>query len=356
MPIVGYSGDPGSGKTYNVVRHVIVPAVAAGRFIVTNISGLDVEKIYDFVLALNPGRIVCLGVVRVVDKDTPGEENFFPWEEHLPMEASNVQAGELAVIDEATRYWGQGDKVHAKHIRFFKEHRHFVNEFGHSCDLVVIDPDIRETHRRLKSAIERTFWANKPKEIGRDKWYTISIYRKASIRGKGYSVENHKFDPAVYELYHSYTGGKGAETAVDARQNIFKGKRLWVLAGVVFLSFGLAVYSLWGFFHPKVAKPQGEQKDKPGSGPAGAAQVKAKEKKVGDLSDDWKIVGYYMHGGAVTVVLQRGPGELRYLLNPDNLRIAGPSVNAATDGEVFTTYSGRSASPAGPVSSPFGRR
>ena len=37
MSITAYTGLPGSGKTYGVVQHVIVPALQAGRRVVTNI-------------------------------------------------------------------------------------------------------------------------------------------------------------------------------------------------------------------------------------------------------------------------------------------------------------------------------
>ncbi|HGW7889845.1 TPA: zonular occludens toxin domain-containing protein, partial [Escherichia coli] len=44
MAISAYVGVPGSGKSFEVVRSVIIPAVAQGRRVVSNIYGLNAEK------------------------------------------------------------------------------------------------------------------------------------------------------------------------------------------------------------------------------------------------------------------------------------------------------------------------
>ncbi|MBI0473410.1 zonular occludens toxin domain-containing protein, partial [Pectobacterium parmentieri] len=49
MAISAYVGVPGSGKSFEVVRSVIIPAVAQGRRVVSNVYGLNPEKIYEFV-------------------------------------------------------------------------------------------------------------------------------------------------------------------------------------------------------------------------------------------------------------------------------------------------------------------
>ena len=46
MPINAYTGLMGSGKTYEVVTNVILPAVLQGRRIVTNIEGINIDQIH----------------------------------------------------------------------------------------------------------------------------------------------------------------------------------------------------------------------------------------------------------------------------------------------------------------------
>ncbi|EMM4345854.1 hypothetical protein WAD65_004872, partial [Escherichia coli] len=48
MAITAYIGVPGSGKSYEVVKSVIIPAVASGRRIVSNIYGLNYEAIVQY--------------------------------------------------------------------------------------------------------------------------------------------------------------------------------------------------------------------------------------------------------------------------------------------------------------------
>jgi zona occludens toxin len=41
MPITAYTGLMGSGKSYECVSSVIVPAIKKGRRVVTNVDGID---------------------------------------------------------------------------------------------------------------------------------------------------------------------------------------------------------------------------------------------------------------------------------------------------------------------------
>jgi putative phage-related membrane protein len=50
MAISAYVGVPGSGKSYEVVKSVILPAIATGRRVVSNVYGLDKEKIHQYLL------------------------------------------------------------------------------------------------------------------------------------------------------------------------------------------------------------------------------------------------------------------------------------------------------------------
>lgn len=84
MPINAFGGGVGTGKTYGVMEHVVLPAVAAGRFIITNIEGLNEQAIYDYVAKhFYKGKIICIGHIRCCDRNAPGEEDFFPGQDAL---------------------------------------------------------------------------------------------------------------------------------------------------------------------------------------------------------------------------------------------------------------------------------
>ena len=75
--ISAYVGVPGSGKSFEVVRSVIIPAVAQGRRVVSNIYGLNAEKIYSYVR--DNYKNAEIGEVLLVTNEQVQDENFFPY-------------------------------------------------------------------------------------------------------------------------------------------------------------------------------------------------------------------------------------------------------------------------------------
>lgn len=252
MPINAFGGEPGSGKTYGVLEHVILPAIAKGRFVITNIEGLEDDLIYQYVAKeFYKGKIICIGHIRQCSRDAPDSENFFPGAESLDAamevpspDRPNVNGGDLVVIDEATRHWSSSDKVKKQHSYFFREHRHFANVLGHTCDMVVIDPDLAMLARALKGKIELASVTHKPKEIGMNA-YVVKLFRGVRTTGKPISVQGpYRFDKKVYSLYKSYAHADAKEQAIDRRQVVFKNPRFLLFA------FGLLimlVFCIWIF-------------------------------------------------------------------------------------------------------------
>jgi zona occludens toxin len=252
MPINAFGGGPGSGKTYGVMAHVILPAIAKGRFVITNIDGLKVDEIYDYVAQeFYKGKIFCIGHIRTCDRNAPEADGFFPGEDALDKAmpvpspgAPVVVGGDLVVIDEATRYWATGEKVSKAHAYFFREHRHFANEMGHTCDLVVIDPDLTLLARALKGKVEMSSITHKPKELGLNR-YVVKLFRGVKLTGKPVSVAGpHKFAPEVYNLYRSYAVEGAKEQAIDGRQSLLPQllRKLGFLALVAAVSIGGLVW------------------------------------------------------------------------------------------------------------------
>lgn len=254
MPINAFGGGPGTGKTYGVMEHVIIPAIAKGRFVITNIDGLNDELIYEYVAQqFYKDKIICIGHIRHCDRNAAEDENFFPSEDShdkaLPVpspELKKAHGGDLVVIDEATRYWQQGERVHKNHAYFFREHRHFANEMGHTCDLVVIDPDLTQLARALKGKIEMTSLTHKPKELGLNK-YVVRLFRGTKFTGKPVSVGGpYPFKPEIYNLYRSYAVAGAVEQSIDSRQSLVPAlvRKLAGLVVLILCAVGLMVYAV----------------------------------------------------------------------------------------------------------------
>ncbi|MFV9001285.1 zonular occludens toxin domain-containing protein, partial [Raoultella ornithinolytica] len=109
MPITAYVGVPRSGKSYEVVKSVIIAAVASGRRVVSNIYGLNEDKIKAYILKnyknVKPEQ---LGVLVLVDNATCVNENFLPSMENMD---TFCKAGDLVIIDEVWRVWGSDKDI-----------------------------------------------------------------------------------------------------------------------------------------------------------------------------------------------------------------------------------------------------
>ncbi|PLY44077.1 hypothetical protein CSZ94_06945 [Janthinobacterium sp. ROICE36] len=354
MPINAFGGGPGSGKTYGVMEHVILPAVAAGRFIITNIDGLNVQAIYDYVVEnYYKDKIICIGHIRTCSRSAPGEPGFFPGDSSLDKpcgfpdpERTTVAGGDLVVIDEATRYWPQGEKVSKEAAFFFREHRHFSNDLGQTCDLVVIDPDLTLLARPLKGKIELSSITHKPKGLGLNR-YVVRLFRGSRVTGaaKPQSINGpYPFKPEIYALYKSYSHDKASEQPIDKRQNIFRNKVVWLYLGGGVCMLFVSVVLIWRFFNPDLAKGRVASKvvgSIAGSGEAVVPGAVGASSAAGipQFSTRWRVVGSYTARGQSWVVLADDAGRLRHE-SPGAFMGSGSLMVGDVDGSRATTYSG----------------
>jgi zona occludens toxin len=241
MAINAYVGVMGSGKSYEVVNSVILPAVLAGRRIVTNISGISPELILERCKKKAPNAT--LGQVVYVPIEEITKPGFFPIFD--PPKAGFVQPGDLICIDEAWKFWDSADDISAEHMDFFRMHRHYVSESGVSCDMSLMIQDMGSLHRKVKSVVEATFRMVKLKSLGFSKVYRVEVYEGHKLT-KAARVDQHinKYDKSIFPLYQSYKGGVGKEIQIDSRQNIFKKKSLWI--GVALL-VGFGYFGWYGY-------------------------------------------------------------------------------------------------------------
>ncbi|KAA5727860.1 zonular occludens toxin domain-containing protein, partial [Klebsiella pneumoniae] len=89
MAIILYFGVPGSGKSYEVVNSRVIPALKEGRRVVTNIRGLDIKLIQNYIKKNDKKYdIKKLGELISVDHDLIQTPDFFPYfdEEEKPVE------------------------------------------------------------------------------------------------------------------------------------------------------------------------------------------------------------------------------------------------------------------------------
>lgn len=248
MPINAYTGLMGSGKSYECVSSVIIPAIKNGRRVVTNVDGVDSDAIRAYCqekFNINSDK---LGHVVHCKNDQVQSSSFLPFGETVD---TFCKAGDLICIDEAWRFWGTDCKLLNEQKIFFREHRHYVDETTKvSCDLVLMVQDIGDLHRLLKVVVELSFKTTKIKSLGLSKTYRVEMWEgyKQPYKSR-VSVENKRYKAEIFPLYSSYVGGSGKELQVDGRQNVLNNPKYWIIA-ILFIGLGyFCITFIFSFFN-----------------------------------------------------------------------------------------------------------
>ncbi|VVE00131.1 Zonular occludens toxin [Pandoraea communis] len=341
MAINAYTGLMGSGKSYEVVSSVIVPAVLAGRRVVTNVDGINADAIHAYCTDVKKADPTTLGPLIPISNADVLKAGFFP-DETRPDLDSIVKAGDLVAIDEAWEFWSVSHKISPEHMRFFRMHRHYVHlETGVSCDVALMIQSITDLHRQLRSVIEVTFVTKKLKELGLGNRYRVEMFGGGRItKAARLGTTTTTYDKAIFPLYQSYAGGKGKERAIDSRQNMLRNPKLWVTA-VFFVGcwIGVGVF-LWRFFHPKTEASPSNTVESNANLSALANTALESAPRLPQLSERWRVAGRYSVAGKRYVVLSDNAGRLR--VEPSSaFRNSGLGIIGEVDGQQVTAWSGQ---------------
>lgn len=348
MAISAYVGLPGHGKSYEVVKSVIIPAILSGRRVVSNIYGLNKQLIEEYCLSkdknLSPDN---LGELVVIDNDACLGVDFYPYKNAID---NNIQtfckAGDLIIIDEAWRFFPKKEKINDNHFSFLSEHRHFTDDSGISCDFVILNQDLTNLQRELVERIETTYKMTKLVAAGLKNRYRVDVFsgNKCWKTAKTASYQE-KYDKAIFPLYKSYETGDGRELVTDKRQNALSKSSLKYMSLIAILIFGFSFYKLFTFFNPKqetIQEPLQEQQDSimQDSKPVFEQQNDVIQMQViVPLSTQWRITGELQKSGKSFVILSDNQGNLR--LEPrSSFNFSGRMLEGMIDNQRVSYYSG----------------
>lgn len=230
MSLQAYTGPPGAGKSYALMADVIVPAVMKGRRVLTNLDGVKPDLVRQYCIdkgATAPGEVV------LFDGHDSIKEGFFP--RNNDDQDATLRPGDLFVMDEVRMYWPRRGAFPGHLVNFIRYHRHFTAADGTSTDMVLATQLASDFHQDFRGVTERTFRFKKLGTIGLKDRYVWEMW-EGHLQSKGESVAtgNGKYKDEIFQLYKSYSGGVGKETAVDTRANVFKSPKTWaIVAGMV---------------------------------------------------------------------------------------------------------------------------
>lgn len=365
MPINVYTGLMRSGKSYEVVSEVVVPAIRQGRRVVTNIDGISQERIHSYLKAKFPTDDEAkYGLVVHVDNAKVFEPEFFPYydDEKGAHTDTTVQPGDLVCIDEAWRFWGATDcKIHKNHRSFFLEHGHFTHPVTKiACDLVLMIQDMNTLNRFVKVVVAFNFRTHKKVALGLGNTYSLTMwegYKQSKTTKIGNWVRKYKKD--VFPLYSSFKGGgNGVLVNADSRQNVLASKKLWGGAVGMVVALYVCATNAWKFFNPGELGPDGKpltrtaglmpangtQAARSGAGPTPALAQPAKVQSV--FSESWRLIGSFQAKGVSWIVVQNQAGVVR-LESPSQFVGDGMVRIGEIDGSKVTIFSGVAASVGG---------
>ena len=236
MSIIAYVGLPGSGKSYDVVANQIMPALEAGRRVVTNIP-LNRDAIREITL---DGEVVFLPYEKVQSNPEVIDEY--------------ARAGCLLVLDEVWRIWPSGLKAHQipqAYKSLLAEHRHRVDGDGRSMQIVLVTQDLAQIAAFARQLVEQTFHHTKLAHMGARSSYRIDVFHGA-VTGAVPPKSNRlreifgKYDPRIFALYQSHTMSDSHKSGADEkghddRGNFWRRPVLYVGAAGVIVMVGFAV-------------------------------------------------------------------------------------------------------------------
>lgn len=323
MAISAYTGPPGAGKSYALVSQVIVPGVIAGRRVVTNIDGIDPDKVHEYCADKAKGDVGEVVLFGGWDATKPG---FFPTED-IPDTATFIKGGDLIVFDEWRLYWPRRGKQPTADLEgFLRWHRHLVNDKGHTCDVIIGTQLATDLHTDYRGLVERTFKFRKLSSLGMKKTYQYDVYEgHLQSKGSAYQKGNGRYKKEIFALYSSFSGGAdGVENSTDSRTTIWS-KWVMIIGLVVVLMLGVGIYGVYSFFtQADVPKP-------PSPGQTLAPGQVAAPVQVQSNRSPYRIVGQLVGDSGVLVVLT--DGSATRLVDAEGFEFAnGRPVSGLVDG------------------------
>jgi len=241
MSVKYYCGPPGSGKSYHVVKEVIIPALKEGRKILTNLP-VKLDVMASLIPELK--HVESMNLITMIPDDQIRDIH--------KIVADKAYTGFLIVIDEAHNYWPSGDAIRNKDFKkWFTEHRHFFQDF------VVVTQAYENVHKFIASLMDARFQYSKNDDLGFSNSYNEDYY---SGRSKKNPVRTmHNYDKFYFQFYHSHSAnlsGQGhTEQRVGKKVNILK-KHLVTMAVTSSIAF-ILIFRLLSDYSDR-ANPEGK--------------------------------------------------------------------------------------------------
>lgn len=243
-------GAPGGGKSYEAVVHHILPAIAQGRKVITNlpVNVAEFEKLHPGAAALFDLRIttkaprpVNLETVQDTQRVTLGGQTWRPIPFWHPADFADEWRhpekgyGPLYVIDEChIPLPVRGTMIQVE--EWFSLHRH------HNADVLLITQSYGKINAAIRDLVQVVYRVRKNVALGSMGSYTRKV--QDGLRGEVVNTSIRKYEPHHFPLYKSHTqSSSGSELGANDIRPFWKhwtfmGSGAFVLVFMVMLFTG----------------------------------------------------------------------------------------------------------------------
>lgn len=245
--IVFHEGLPGSGKSYEACVMHIIPALMAGRDVLTNINGINHKKFAD--ITGIPLPIVHKQLICIAHPECNNEEQRLELVKLDLLEKTKKDS--LVVIDEIQDlHPSKRQPLSPEWSKYIASHRH------EGLDIVLMGQDKRDVHPIWRRRIQRLLTFNKLQAVGADSSYRwVCLEATSPEKFKEVSSGVRRYEKQYFGLYLSHTQGTQNKSVYkDDRANILKNKKVQIVV-VAFFALGYwGITNTIAFFQPKEAE------------------------------------------------------------------------------------------------------
>lgn len=318
-------GAPGGGKSYEAVAFHVLPALAAGRKVITNLPLVVAEFV-----AIDPSyaALIELRTATLAERpefDAVKAQSLYQkfgiaakTEYFNPAAFSHVEdygdpwrhpesgAGPLYVVDEChIALPSRGTPVKVE--EWFSLHRH------ESADVLLISQSHSKINRSIIDLVQTCYRVRKNTALGSDKSYRRFVFD--GVRGAEVNFSVRKYQAHFFKLYKSHTRGGGQEQAAADIVPLWKRPIFLIIA----LCLPITGYMVWQAPNPISQAPKPAQVSPPPAGgltldplqtkltaPAPPPPAKIEKRDQSHALESWQIhqVGEVRVGTAVRVLFR----------------------------------------------------
>ena len=227
--IIGFTGTPGSGKTYEAVEKIL-DNLMKGKIIYTNIDGMFDPECQEMIKSYcNLSDLALTIQLKQLEPDQIADF----W--------MHIEPRCLVVLDEIHKWFSNRDWNDPKNKQFgywASTHRHYGYE------VVLITQNIERVDAAVRSLLEWNYVYRKVNFLGSavQRFYLCYSYGGDDTSGRPLATNKRRYKPAIFRCYKSYVSSDIKEMPIMQHVNVLKHPVFAIIPIVLCLTIYMVFY------------------------------------------------------------------------------------------------------------------